>query len=729
MRDILASYFEAMGTHIIRYGGSIEKYAGDAILALFGMPSVHEDDAERAVLCGLAMQEAIQPVADGVQQRYGAQLAIRIGVNTGEVVSGSWAASGRQQEAVTGDTVNTAARIQAAAEPGGVLVGAETMRLTKRRIAYGEELRLPLKGKSAPVPVYRAIAIREEIEERWESIRQVSPLVGRERELMEIQNAWKRAAGGEGQLMTLIGEPGVGKSRLLAEAIGRIKQATPAVRLLRGRCLSYGQVISLWLIADLLRSLLRLQENEVSDTIREQVTSTLTELLQACDSEDQREAIDVLGEVLGLPAGGSIVAQAGPQIRRAALIRSLRRVLGALTEHSPVILSLEDLHWIDQASLDVITEVVVDTPGLPVLLLAAQRQGWTAPWSEWSWIERISLRPLSEGDAARLAGAILSGLPLSSELMAYLADRAGGNPFFVEELIRALQEAGGLEEQDGRLSLKSGAVERLPFTLTEVVMARLDRLDAPVKQVAQVGSVIGRSFAVRLLAQVMEQKQTALELPLRGLQHAELAFSRQGAELEYVFKHATVQEVAYGMLVRKRRRTLHLRVAQSIASLYPIDEYVEIIAYHYARSDEPEAVEWLERAGDRAATIYANETAVANYEETRRRLLLVGGVRGALARLDEKLGSVLSTAGRYDEAVGPLERAMEAYREARDLEAAGRATALLGQALRRRGTPAEGLARIEPMVELLTSYGPSPTLASLQLALALTFQPLARIMH
>jgi tetratricopeptide (TPR) repeat protein len=223
---------------------------------------------------------------------------------------------------------------------------------------------------------------------------------------------------------------------------------------------------------------------------------------------------------------------------------------------------------------------------------------------------------------------------------------------------------------------------------------------------------------------VIEQQQAALELPLAGLQQAELAFPRRSAELEYVFKHATVQEVAYGMLVRKRRRELHLRVARSIASLYPVDEYVEIIAYHYARTDEPEAAEWLERAGDRAAAIYASETALFHYREAIRRLKMSAApgesitTAPALARIAEKEGGVLATAGQYDEALTELDRAVQLYRQEGDHEGMGRVTARMGMAHRYRGTPEEGIALVQPIVDLLAGSDPTPACASLHLALA-----------
>jgi tetratricopeptide (TPR) repeat protein len=391
----------------------------------------------------------------------------------------------------------------------------------------------------------------------------------------------------------------------------------------------------------------------------------------------------------------------------------------ALSERAASILVLEDLHWIDEASAQVLTEVLSDVPGLRLLVLVAHRPGTTAAWTDWGWTERLSLRPLRDQEAALLAGAVLGGMQLSLELEQYVADRAGGNPFFVEEMLRALQETGGLIERDGQMYLAPGAAERLPSTLTEVLLARLDRLETQVRSMAQVASVIGRSFAVRLLAQVVGREAAALDMPLTALRQAEIAFPRRGSDLEYVFKHVSMREVAYNTLVQKRRQELHLATARAIAELYPSDEYVEMIAYHYARTEEHgEAAEWLERAGDRAAGVYANETSIDNYREARKRLELSGAEPLALAKVDEKVGGVLASVDRYDEALEALERPAQVYREARDFEAVARVTALIGWTQCWRGAPQEGLDRIQPVLELLQWTGPSPGLAALHLVLA-----------
>jgi class 3 adenylate cyclase/tetratricopeptide (TPR) repeat protein len=670
IRDIQTAYFREMSKQTERFGGTVEKYAGDAVLALFGAPIAHEDDAERAVLCALGMQAAIEPVAEQARTRWTVEPAIRVGVNTGEVVSGIWHAGGRQDVAVSGDAVNTAARIQAAAEPGEVLVGEEAMRLTHRRIQYGERRDLVLKGKAGTVPAYPALGLREQLGERWEEPEHLTPLIGRKREMAQLFDAWTRAQGGEGQLLTVVGDAGVGKSRLIGELVGKITSSS-AIRVVRGRCLSYGQEISLWLIADLLRGLLGIREQEPLDEVRVKLSTAIASLLSGQEKGTQADAIDVLGEVLGLPPGNSLLATAGAQVRRQALVRSLRLLLAAVSERAPTAMVLEDLHWIDAASQEVLSEMLADIPGLRLLVLAAQRPGWNAAWSEWGWPERLTLRPLSDQDAAALAGAVLRGRALSDELERYVAERAGGNPFFVEEMLRALEEAGDLVERDGQMHLASG------------------------------------------------QEVHDLELPLASLQRAEIAFPRRGPDLEYVFKHVSMREVAYNTLVQKRRQALHLATARAIAQLYPSDEYVEMIAYHYARTEEHgEAAEWLEKAGDRAADVYANDTAIGNYQEASRRLELSSGDEKSLARLDEKLGEVLRMAARYDEALEALDRAVEVYREVRDLEAVGRTTARIGMTHRMRGTLEEGIARVQPLLDLLAWSGPTPGLASLHLALA-----------
>jgi ABC-type cobalamin transport system ATPase subunit len=294
-------------------------------------------------------------------------------VNTGEVVSGTWNASGRQDVAVTGDAVNTAARIQSVAEPGEVLVGAESYRLTRRRIRYADRRDATLKGKSAPVPVWPALGIREEFGERWEGYE--TPLVGRDREMSLLLEAWVRAQGGEGQLVTVVGDAGVGKSRLLSEFLGTLASSS-TVRVVRARSLSYGQEISLWLVADLLRSLFGIKEQDSQDEVAIKLGSAIPALFSHEGS--RAEALDVLGEVLGLPIGESDVARAGPQIRRQALIRSLRAALGAVSERAPLVLVLEDLHWTDNASVEVLGAILADVLGSRMLVLAAQRPGWTA---------------------------------------------------------------------------------------------------------------------------------------------------------------------------------------------------------------------------------------------------------------------------------------------------------------------------------------------------------------
>lgn len=730
VREVQTAYFAAMAREIDRYGGIVEKYAGDAILALFGSPVVHEDDPERAVLCALGMQRAMRNVAQQVQRQYGVRVAMRVGANTGEVVSGAWDASEQQQSAVTGDVINAAARIQAVAEPGGVLVGEETMRLTRHRIRYGERQTLSLKGKTKPVAGYTVLGIKAGPVERWDQdasaapASRPTPLVGRERELIAIVTAWQHASRGEAQLLTVSGEPGVGKSRLVAEALGRIASTSAdPPRIVWSRCLSYGQSVSLWVIADLLRSVFSIAEEAELDEVRGRIAERTEQILSGCDEADRAIARDVLGEVLGLQPGRSIVSEAGPLIRRGALIRGLGLLLGSLTDAGPVVLVLEDVHWLDAASEAVLTRLLGQLVDRPLLILATWRPGGTSPWSDWERSASLSLQPLGEADAEQLAAAVLGDRALSADLATHVRGRAEGNPFFIEELLRYVEETGGLEEVAGEMRLRPGVAEKLPVTLAEVLLARLDHLEREVKSVAQVGSVIGRSFAVKLLARVLQQEEALLTPHLGALEGAGITYPRLAGEFEHVFRHVLLRDAAYGMLLRKRQRQLHLAVGEAIAALYPAVEYVEVIAYHFVRTEaHQEAAEWLERAGDRAFNTFANEAAIGHFQGSLDRLVAAGADELALARVEGRLGEALNRVARFPEAVDMLERAIAHCVASGQPERAAKAVADLAHALNQQGRLEDAQQRAVAMLEVLASMEPSREACQLHLVLSDIYQ-------
>lgn len=683
VREIQDAYFGRMSAEIERFGGRVEKYAGDAVLAVFGAPTVHEDDAERAVRCALAMHEALLPLARNTRVRHGVELALRIGVNTGEVVSGVREGAGRHDYAVTGDVVNTAARYQAVAEPGGIMVGTETRRLAERSIRFGGRRDLTLKGKSEPVPGYPVLGVRSRAE-RWEPLWR-TPLVGRERELQEIDARWRNMRDG-GQIVMIEAEAGIGKSRLLTEALARIG-GSGNVSIVRAQCRRYGQEISLSLMADVLKDLCGVTDEDSPSQVRETLVRSVGALPGGTEAS-RAVTVDVLGELLGLPVGEPMLTQMGPDVRRDVLIEGIDGLLAAAA-HVPAVLVLEDVHWADSASLEILAVLLRRAMARTMLVIYTRRPEGEIALPDGALILRLD--PLQGAEAIQLARSIL-GRDLSRDLERHLEARAGGNPLFVEELVRALEEAGDLEEREGVMYLLPGAAERLPSTLTEILLARFDRLERSVRSLTQVGSVIGRSFALRLLAATVDDEESLLEPRLEPLQRAALAFKHWTQELEYVFKHALVREVVYGTLLMRRRREIHERVARALIELYPADDMIEVIAYHFAQTDSAAAAAaWLERAGDRAAAMYANEAATTHYEGAREHLARSGGSAAALAALDEKLGQSLFILARYDDAVAVLGRAEAHYAEMDGAEGLGRvvaATALIREA---QGVPGQGL--------------------------------------
>jgi class 3 adenylate cyclase/tetratricopeptide (TPR) repeat protein len=728
VRLLQTSYFERMSGLIARYGGTVEKFAGDAVLALFGVPVAHGDDAERAVLCALDMQEAIRTLAVDVRKRWGVDLGLRIGINTGEGVSGVVDAGGRRDFSVTGDVVNTAARLQTAAEPGSVMAGQETMRLARRAVRFGDRRDLTLKGKSQSVAAYQVLEARSGVAGRALS-RRLTRLVGRDHELGIVLHAWERVLDGNGALISLVADAGVGKSRLLTDAIVRIMEGG-TVPQIWGRCLSYGQDLSLSLIADLLRSLLGAQDH-TTDNLHALLSQRAESLLAGEDPDHQAAAVDVLGEVLGQAPGNSIVSEAGAQARRQVLVRSLRSLLAGMAASGPVVMVLDDVHWIDAASAEVLRDLLADVPGLPVLVIAASRPEWIPLWAEWTWVERLHLRPLGERDVIVLARELLGGAELEPALERYVTERAGGNPFFVEELLHALQDAGGVVQVEGVAHLVQTAAAALPLTLTEIILARLDRLEAEVRDLVQVASVIGRSFAVDLLQRVTRQSDAFLTPALSTLLQAEIAFPRPGSTAEYIFKHVTMRDVAYKTLLTRRRQELHAAIARAISALDPTDESIEIVAYHFSQTEEhAEAAAWLERAGDRSAGVFANQAAISHYEESRRRYQLSGSSSDAISRVSEKLGRVFRIIAWFDEAIEELQTAAGRYRDEGDLQSEARAMAAISEVHFARGASDQAIASVQNVLARLEwddeAEPPPRALAGVYIAMVDPFYSLNR---
>src|SRR5947209_6691397 len=433
--EIVGSAQERLSSTVRRYGGHVVKLLGDGLLACFGAPVACEDDAERAVLAALDMQAATASLDVALPAGTPA-LQLRIGLTSGEVVAG---AIGGVYD-VTGDAANTAARLQGAAGSGQVLADEETMHMARRRIHFGARQDLTLKGKSGTVGGFLVLRPRERLAERWEVYGQPTPFIGRGKELAQLDELWQRARAGNGALVTLVGDAGTGKSRLVAEALERMGCGDDG-HIVRGRCLSYSVGVSLSLVADVLRALFAVHDQQDGTSVRRGLERTLFSLLAPHGKEVAQPATDVLGTALGLAPGDSPIAQASPQIRRRATVRSLRLVLETLTAQAPALIVLEDVHWIDTASREVLEEILSDVSQRPLLVIATRRSEPAALGSPWQWRTEILLEPLAGDTAARLAQAVVGDRRLAPELERRLAERAEGNPFFLEELSRSLQDS------------------------------------------------------------------------------------------------------------------------------------------------------------------------------------------------------------------------------------------------------------------------------------------------
>jgi class 3 adenylate cyclase len=683
LRVLLGSYFAAMAEIIAAWGGTVEKYIGDAIMAVFGVPLAREDDARRALHAAIEMRARLEHLNADLLARHGITLAVRLGITTGEVISPADAHAAGQM-LVTGDPVNAAARLEQMAEPGTILVGERTYLAGRSEFTFGPTTALDAKGKARPVGARQLLAVASADAEEWRALH--APMVGRRRELATLTEALDEAVErGAPRMILVLGTAGIGKSRLIREFVAAARRDRSDLRVLHGRCLSAGREITFWPLAEILRDSCGISLDDPADVAIAKLHEQLNQVFARLDLEpvEAERSIRALATSAGLPLpDATSVAGEGPSTA-AEMNAAWPLFASAHAAVGPTVLIAEDLHWADRELLAVIDRIVRRAQG-PLLVIGTGRPELAEAQPAFLAGEAVStvwVRPLSEDQGTELVQELLSMTDLDPSVQAGILARAEGNPFFVEELLQGLIDDGRLTRSDGRWTISARpAVLELPDSVHGVLAARIDALPPAEKRLLQEAAVLGRSFWGTGLASAGSELDVpaALEaLEARGLIQARSTSSLSG-EPEYAFRHALVRDVAYASLPKARRGRAHAEAAAWLETLAGdrVDEFGELIAHHYraALSGEDSDLAWAGDPEGREATraravdalIRAGDVARGRYSE--RAFDLHSAARelatddAEVARANESLGDDHALFIRADAALSAYEAALDVAR-------------------------------------------------------------------
>jgi class 3 adenylate cyclase/tetratricopeptide (TPR) repeat protein len=663
VRAVLEPYHARLRTELERRGGTVEKFIGDAVMALFGAPAAHEDDPERAVRAALAIRDWIREEGD---------LQVRVAVTTGEALVALGARPSEGEGMASGDVVNTAARLQSAAPVDGILVDETTYRATQQPISYEPREPVEAKGKSKPIPVWEAIEARSRL--GVDVARATgAPLVGRGREVSLLRETLQRARQEQSpQLVTLVGVPGIGKSRLVSELFTVLEEDPELIYWRQGRCLPYGEGVTYWALSEMVKAHAGILETDSAEQAQERLAGVVSEALGEAAERDWVEGH--LRPLVGLSDESHFGGD-----RQAEAFAAWRRFLEALAERSPLVLVFEDLHWADDSLLDFIDHLVDWAGGVPILVVCTARPELLTRRPDWgggkSNAATISLSPLSDDDTARLVHALLARSVLPADLQTTLIERAGGNPLYAEEFARMVEELG-----------ESGAGLRLPESVQGIIAARLDALPTEEKLLLQDAAVVGKVFWLGALERIGSRDRREAELLLHRLERKEFVRrerrSSVGEEGQYLFSHLLVGDVAYSQIPRATRSEKHQRAAEWIESLGRPEDHAEMLAHHYLTALELDQAAGMEtvglanrarfrlrEAGDRAYALGAFPPARRFYEaavelwpadDERRADLLFRHARAAHAFEPTKSLDLITAARDALRAAGDVPQAAEA---------------------------------------------------------------------
>jgi len=607
IHEIMDGCFKILMDEVHKYEGTINQFTGDGVMALFGAPLAHEDHAQRACHAALAIQDSLTPYSQRLEEEHSLDFRIRLGLNSGPVVVGAIGDDLRMDYTAIGDTINLASRMESFAQPGTILVSKHTHRLARDFFTFEPLGKIQVKGKKEPQEAFVLLA-PSGVKTRLTASAikgALTPFIGREHPMALLMEAYNHVREGSGQVVEVVGEAGVGKSRLLLEFRSLLPRDEATY--LEGRCIHFGFSMAYLPLLDALRSYFGIKEGDKESLIR----NTMKEKVEP-------SLLAPLEDLFSLPVADEQYVKLEPKEKRERIFEALRDLFIRESQNHPIILVIEDLHWIDKTTEEFLDYLMGSITTAKILLILLHRPEYTHPWGSRSYFNRIGLTQLTMQSSAELVRAILEGKGVAPELSDLILTRAAGNPLFMEELTHNLLENGSIEMKDDQYVLSRLTSIAVPDTIQGIIAARMDRLEENLKQIMQVASVIGREFAFRVLHAISGMRKE-VKADLLDLQRLELIYEKSlFPELEYIFKHALIQEVAYNSLLLKRRKAIHERIGHAIEELYPdrLEEFYEMLAYHYTKSDNQEkAYHYLKLSGNKAMKGCSNQEALLFYKD------------------------------------------------------------------------------------------------------------------